>query len=124
MHVAATLVDKAATRCINVWSAGWIVAIVCGDCAHRDHDQAGTGMCMPPAVTYARKRIPDDIAVGCSVGVNPGFPLARLHGYLDLIESDAGQRGAGNELRRHAHRWRRESWHDCEFDERRCDGQW
>ena len=106
MHVVAW-VDEGGTCGVNERSAARIVALVFGNGARHDHEQAGTGVRMPPGMTSRLKRYADDYEVRFSLRVDPCLPLARLCRDVELLEG-----ARTKDLRRHTHRGRCKGRHD------------
>ena len=99
MRVFTSCIDEARPCRINVRSAARVIAVVCGNGAGRNRDQARTGMRMPPAVTSWLKRVSDDIELRSALRVDAGLPRVRFRRDVDLVEADATRAGTSDELR-------------------------
>ncbi len=114
-------VDEGGPCGVNPRSAARIVALVFGNGARHDHDQAGTGVRMPPGMTYRLKRHAHDIEVRFSLRVDPGLPRARFCRDVELVKGPRPK-----DLRRHTHRGCCKGRHGCQRadHERQCDEKW
>lgn len=119
MHaLVAALVDEGGAWCacyMDLGRAGRIVAFICGNGAHRDCDQAGTGVGMPPSLTSRSERISDYVEVRFSLRVDPEPPVvARLGKEVHLGEGRATSRATNDELRHQTRRGSCEGRHGCQ----------